>query len=91
MPPGALALINTALPVGEDLHPEVVSRYVLDQDTGGAIRGPGRVDIFMGTGGRGRRSRWLNKFYGAALLPIAQIMLWFSFSGLWVLRCLLDL
>lgn len=27
-----------------------VSRYVLDQDTGGAIRGPGRVDVFMGTG-----------------------------------------
>ena len=27
-----------------------VSRYVLDQDTGGAIKGPGRVDYFMGTG-----------------------------------------
>ncbi|MEB3213658.1 MAG: MltA domain-containing protein [Leptolyngbyaceae bacterium] len=27
-----------------------VHRYVLDQDTGGAIQGPGRVDIFMGTG-----------------------------------------
>lgn len=25
-------------------------RYVLDQDTGGAILGPGRVDIFVGTG-----------------------------------------
>jgi membrane-bound lytic murein transglycosylase A len=23
---------------------------VLDQDTGSAIKGPGRVDIFMGTG-----------------------------------------
>lgn len=50
MPPGALALINTALPVGENLEAQVISRYVLDQDTGGAIRGPGRVDIFMGTG-----------------------------------------
>ncbi|HEY9648701.1 MAG TPA: 3D domain-containing protein [Chroococcidiopsis sp.] len=28
----------------------MVSRFVLDHDTGGAIRGPGRVDIFMGTG-----------------------------------------
>ncbi|MEO1507925.1 MAG: 3D domain-containing protein, partial [Cyanobacteria bacterium J06633_23] len=27
-----------------------VNRFVLDQDTGGAIRGPGRVDIFVGTG-----------------------------------------
>ena len=50
MPPGALALINTALPIGENLEAQLVSRYVLDQDTGGAIRGPGRVDIFMGTG-----------------------------------------
>ncbi|MCY7337079.1 MAG: hypothetical protein LH613_12850 [Chamaesiphon sp.] len=28
----------------------MVSRYVLDQDTGSAITGPGRVDYFMGTG-----------------------------------------
>jgi membrane-bound lytic murein transglycosylase A len=27
-----------------------VSRYVLDQDTGSAIKTPGRVDYFMGTG-----------------------------------------
>ena len=26
------------------------SRFVLNQDTGGAIRGPGRVDIFWGNG-----------------------------------------
>jgi membrane-bound lytic murein transglycosylase A len=28
----------------------IVSRYVLDQDTGGAIKGPGRVDYFLGSG-----------------------------------------
>jgi membrane-bound lytic murein transglycosylase A len=28
-----------------------VSRFVLNQDTGGAIRGPGRVDLFWGRGG----------------------------------------
>jgi membrane-bound lytic murein transglycosylase A len=53
MPPGALALIHTQIPymnsTGE-LQPRLVSRFVLDQDTGGAIRGAGRVDIFMGTG-----------------------------------------
>jgi membrane-bound lytic murein transglycosylase A len=27
-----------------------VSRFVLNQDTGGAIRGPGRVDVFWGRG-----------------------------------------
>jgi membrane-bound lytic murein transglycosylase A len=27
-----------------------VSRFVLNLDTGGAIRGPGRVDVFWGRG-----------------------------------------
>ena len=53
MPPGALALIALDLPVAGaagDWRPVSVNRYVLDQDTGGAILGPGRVDIFVGTG-----------------------------------------
>ncbi|NEO34016.1 MAG: murein transglycosylase A [Symploca sp. SIO3C6] len=53
MPPGALALIHTRIPypnANGKLEYRLVSRYVLDQDTGSAIRGPGRVDIFMGTG-----------------------------------------
>ncbi|MEP1074422.1 MltA domain-containing protein [Leptolyngbya sp. FACHB-16] len=53
MPPGALALIYTNLPYPDRdgrLFSQRVSRFVLDQDTGGAIQGPGRVDIFMGTG-----------------------------------------
>ena len=55
MPPGALALIRTSVPFvnanGEMEH-RIVSRYVLDQDTGGAIKGAGRVDYFLGTGKR---------------------------------------
>ena len=53
MPPGALALIVAPIP---DLEPtgqidtRVVSRYVLDQDTGSAIKGAGRVDVFLGSG-----------------------------------------
>ena len=31
------------------------SRFVLDQDTGGAIRGPGRLDLFWGRGPEARR------------------------------------
>jgi len=53
MPPGALALIHTDLPYPDRdgrLYPQRVSRFVLDQDTGGAILGPGRVDLFLGTG-----------------------------------------
>ncbi|AFY61743.1 murein transglycosylase A [Synechococcus sp. PCC 6312] len=52
-PPGALAIINTVIPPkpaqGHNAG-QPVSRFVLDQDTGSAIKGPGRVDIFMGTG-----------------------------------------
>lgn len=53
MPPGALALVNTSFPyVGYRgrLNYRRVSRFVLDQDTGSAIKTPGRVDYFMGTG-----------------------------------------
>jgi membrane-bound lytic murein transglycosylase A len=52
MPPGALALVYTQLPYvnGGSIQQKLVSRYVLDQDTGSAITGPGRVDYFMGTG-----------------------------------------
>ncbi len=52
MPPGALALVHTNLPYasGRSIEQRLVSRYVLDQDTGSAITGPGRVDYFMGTG-----------------------------------------
>ncbi|QFZ15740.1 murein transglycosylase [Anabaena sp. YBS01] len=54
MPPGALALVHTSIPFPSDdggrMEYRTVSRYVLDQDTGNAIKGPGRVDYFMGTG-----------------------------------------
>jgi membrane-bound lytic murein transglycosylase A len=53
MPPGALALIHLNLPqrnANGAWAPVMTNRYVLDQDTGGAIRGAGRVDLFVGTG-----------------------------------------
>ncbi|MBD2242842.1 murein transglycosylase A [Nostoc sp. FACHB-888] len=53
MPPGALALIYNSFPypvTGGKLEKRIVSRFVLDQDTGSAIKGPGRVDYFMGSG-----------------------------------------
>jgi membrane-bound lytic murein transglycosylase A len=53
MPPGAIAIIQTRLPyrdAKQTLQFQDVSHFVLDQDTGGAIKGPGRVDVFMGTG-----------------------------------------
>lgn len=53
MPHGALGFVVTKRPVrGADGKPEMQSltRFVMNQDTGGAIRSPGRVDVFFGRG-----------------------------------------
>jgi len=53
-PRGALAFIHTEKPVMDDegniLSWVPFTRFVLNQDTGGAIKGPGRVDLFCGNG-----------------------------------------
>ena len=53
-PPAALAFIQTKKPVvdsaGQIDSWADCSRFVLNQDTGGAIRGPGRADLFWGSG-----------------------------------------
>ncbi|NJM57981.1 MAG: murein transglycosylase [Synechococcales cyanobacterium RU_4_20] len=65
LPPGALALITTQLPYIDGSGQYVkrpVSRFVLDQDTGGAIKGAGRADLFMGSGqGAGDRAGLINE------------------------------
>ncbi len=53
-PRGALAFVKTRKPLiapgGEIRSWAPFSRFVLNQDTGGAITGPGRVDLFCGKG-----------------------------------------
>ena len=53
-PAGGLAFIETKKPLINDdgtIHEwRAFSRFVLNQDTGGAISGPGRADIFWGNG-----------------------------------------
>ena len=53
-PKGALALVQTELPIidsaGQLAGWRPVTRFVLNQDTGGAIRGLQRADIYFGTG-----------------------------------------
>jgi len=53
-PPAALAFIKTQKPAlsqkGNIRTWVDFSRFVLNQDTGGAIKGPGRADIFWGSG-----------------------------------------
>ncbi len=53
-PKGALGFISTQKPVINDKMDIIgwthFSRFVLNQDTGGAIKGAGRADIFWGSG-----------------------------------------
>jgi membrane-bound lytic murein transglycosylase A len=52
-PPGALGFIRTRKPVLAQQEPvgwKDFSRFVLLQDSGAAITGPGRVDVFWGSG-----------------------------------------
>ena len=53
-PRGALAFIRLRKPVfekdGNIKSWEAFSRFVLNQDTGGVIKGPGHVDLYCGTG-----------------------------------------
>ncbi len=52
-PRGSLAFIRTMRPFelpGGQIAWKPVTRFVLSQDAGGAIRGPGRVDVFWGRG-----------------------------------------
>lgn len=53
-PAGGLAFIKVRQPVldenNEIVRWQPISRFVVDQDTGSAIRGPGRGDLFFGTG-----------------------------------------
>ena len=53
-PQGALAFIRLSKPLLDDDHHVIgrvgFSRFVLNQDKGSAIKGPGRVDLFCGFG-----------------------------------------
>ena len=55
-PPGALAYLQSRQPEldesGRIVGWKPLHRFVLNQDTGGAIKGPGRVDLFFGSGER---------------------------------------
>jgi len=53
-PKAALCFIETEMPVvdsaGQIQNWQRFTRFAMNQDTGGAIRGPGRADIFWGSG-----------------------------------------
>jgi membrane-bound lytic murein transglycosylase A len=59
-PRGGLAFLKTQQPVlddsGEVTGWKPLNRWVLNQDTGGAIKGYGRVDLFAGSG---KEAEWV--------------------------------
>ncbi|MEO5970247.1 MAG: MltA domain-containing protein [Bdellovibrionia bacterium] len=69
-PKGALAFLSfdkPVFPMPESEKPssfEPVSRFVLDQDIGGAITGGGRVDLFWGSGEESKRYAGVMKSFG---------------------------
>jgi membrane-bound lytic murein transglycosylase A len=76
-PKGAMAILEFERPIfkqGEDQSPSswsIEKRIVFDQDTGGAIRGPGRVDLFWGSGKEAEKMAGVSKNLGRLiyLLP----------------------
>ncbi len=69
LPPGAVGIIRTNIPVEQadgSMQMRRQSRFVLNLDTGSAIKGAGRVDLFMGTGESARRKA--SSIYGTGEL-----------------------
>jgi len=80
-PPAALAFIQTEKPVvdstGHIQSWQPFARFALNQDTGGAIRGPGRADLFWGNGPYAEMAaghmKHVGKLYFLVLKPATQI------------------
>ncbi|MBF0272980.1 MAG: MltA domain-containing protein [Magnetococcales bacterium] len=74
-PKGAPGLLYVTMPeFGEDgavTNWKPTLRFTVNQDTGGAIRGPGRVDYFMGFGEKALRTAGIMKQRGSSLYFIA--------------------
>lgn len=74
-PPGALAFIHTEHPVAVQngtVEWRPLSRFMLNQDTGGAIRGAGRVDVFWGRGPDAELAAGMMKQKGRLLFLIPK-------------------
>jgi membrane-bound lytic murein transglycosylase A len=75
-PPGALAYLVSRQPEldesGKLTGWKELRRFVLNQDAGGAILGPGRVDLFFGSGDRAGRAAGEMKEEGKIYFLLAK-------------------
>lgn len=72
-PKGSLAYIITEVPMHDDDSATLpLRRFVLVQDTGGAIKGHGRADVFWGNGEEAEWAAGHQKHTGRLLLLVAR-------------------
>ncbi|MDX2470351.1 MAG: MltA domain-containing protein [SAR324 cluster bacterium] len=75
-PKGALAYIKTEVPSFDSNWVKTAVKpfagFVMIQDTGGAIRGPGRVDVFWGNGELAENSAGVMRSHGQLYFFIAK-------------------
>lgn len=75
-PKGALAYIITDVPSFNRSHQyqneKPIARFVMNQDTGGAIKGTGRVDLFWGNGKTAEKSAGRMRSHGKIYFIIAK-------------------
>ncbi|MCP4296809.1 MAG: transglycosylase [Proteobacteria bacterium] len=75
-PKGGLAYISTEVPefdAGWNYKgTRKISRFVLNQDTGGAIKGTGRVDLFWGAGKKAEKSAGKLRSMGRVYFLVAK-------------------
>ncbi len=76
VPLGAPIWLASATPaMTKDATPTAFDRLVIAQDTGGAIRGPNRFDVFFGSGDKARAvaGKMFNRGRSILLLPIPAV------------------
>jgi membrane-bound lytic murein transglycosylase A len=76
-PRGALAFIHTERPLAMSdgtVQWQPLSRFMLNQDTGGAIRGAGRVDVFWGRGPDAELAAGLMKQKGRLFFLVPRLV-----------------
>ena len=75
-PPGALAYLVSRQPVldenGKMIGKKLIQRFVLNQDTGAAMQGPGRADLFFGIGSEAGMAAGVMKEEGRIFLLKAR-------------------
>jgi membrane-bound lytic murein transglycosylase A len=75
VPMGALLLLKTQVAIASDdptITSKPIARLVLAQDTGAAIVGPGRVDLFVGSGEAARVAASRTSYPGELLLLLLK-------------------